>query len=224
MKKFYALPVYVLLALVLMLSACATSSDDIDDDIVPPTEVSVSQVDNTMLVTWNAVTDSRLSGYYVYRATGNARMAIINDTMISISGELSYTDEEVTSNETYFYAVAAAEGVHTVGHLSEIYEVQFVYDELAIPSGLTATASGTAVELSWVSSTEDNLDGYNIYRSTVSGSGFSKLNTTLVNTQPYLDDTITLYQDYYYKITAVNTVNEETEASSEVSINVHITE
>ena len=45
------------------------------------------------------------------------------------------------------------------------------------PSGLICIAGNTTVDISWEASGASNLAGYNIYRSTSSGSGYSKIAT-----------------------------------------------
>jgi fibronectin type 3 domain-containing protein len=51
--------------------------------------------------------------------------------------------------------------------------------------------------------------GYNIYRSTTSGSGYTMINTSLDGTPAYTDSTVASGQTYYYVATAVNASSEE---------------
>ncbi|MBN1787971.1 MAG: fibronectin type III domain-containing protein [Sedimentisphaerales bacterium] len=72
----------------------------------------------------------------------------------------------------------------------------------AAPTGLVASTGYTIVELDWDDNSDPNLDGYNIYRSETSGSGYTKLNTDLLTSSDYNDSSILLGETYYYVVTA----------------------
>lgn len=87
----------------------------------------------------------------------------------------------------------------------------------AIPTGLKAEPNATKVILEWNENTEPDLAGYNIYRSVTSGTGYSKLNSTLL-TSPYFADIYIIYgKKFYYVVKAVDTSNNESYASQEVT-------
>lgn len=86
------------------------------------------------------------------------------------------------------------------------------------PTNLIATAaSSSQIDLAWTATMESDLAGYNIYRSTTSGSGFSKINTSLVTGASHVDTGLTSGTTYYYKITAEDTSGNESGYSSEVN-------
>jgi fibronectin type 3 domain-containing protein len=72
------------------------------------------------------------------------------------------------------------------------------------------------VALSWDASTS-TVSGYNIYRSTTSGSGYAKLNTTLLITLVYTDSTVVNGKTYFYVATAVDSGGNESVDSNEAS-------
>lgn len=81
-------------------------------------------------------------------------------------------------------------------------------------------AQPVPVELEWDPNTETDLAGYNIYRSTQSGSGYVRLNGILISSTSYSDDTIAAGQTYYYVCTAVNNADLESGFSNEVPYTV----
>lgn len=85
------------------------------------------------------------------------------------------------------------------------------------PEGLTATGGSSMVVLDWNDNNESDLAGYNVYRSTTSGSGYSKLNTSLLTESDYNDSNVALSSTYYYVVTAEDTNSIETVYSSEVT-------
>jgi len=77
-----------------------------------------------------------------------------------------------------------------------------------------------SVQLEWDSNSEPDLAGYNIYRSSQSGFGYVRLNSTLIVGTTYTDTTIEAGQTYYYVSTAVNTSDLESGFSNEVPYTV----
>ena len=85
------------------------------------------------------------------------------------------------------------------------------------PTGLTVILPGEAnVPLDWNDNSEGDLAGYNVYRSETSGSGYSKLNSSLLTSSDYTDNITTHDTTYYYVVTAVDTNSNESDDSNEV--------
>jgi len=79
----------------------------------------------------------------------------------------------------------------------------------------TATAPQHSVTLSWNTSTSSDVAGYNIYRGTVSGGPYTRINSTL-NTAPYYSDsTVQAGQTYYFVTTAVDSSGLESSYSNQ---------
>jgi hypothetical protein len=87
----------------------------------------------------------------------------------------------------------------------------------AAPTGFTATAGNQIVSLNWNDNSESDMNGYNVYRSTTSGSGYIKLNGSLLITSDYNDNYVTNGTTYYYVVTAVDAAGHESVNSSQVS-------
>jgi hypothetical protein len=93
----------------------------------------------------------------------------------------------------------------------------------AAPTGLSTSLKGIDADINWNDNTETDLAGYNIYRSTTSGSGYTKLNDTMIVNSEYLDNTTVAGTTYYYKVKAVDTSWNESNDSSEVSVAIPVT-
>jgi hypothetical protein len=82
-------------------------------------------------------------------------------------------------------------------------------------SGTGVTPTQHSVALTWNASTSA-VAGYNAYRTSVSGSGYSKMNSSLVGGLSYIDSTVQGSQTYYYVTTAVDSSGNESGYSNEV--------
>lgn len=87
----------------------------------------------------------------------------------------------------------------------------------ATPKSPCAIAASGVVTLDWEDNSEADLAGYNLYRSTTTGGGSSKLNSELLIRSSYTDSSIINGTTYYYRVTAVDTSLNESAKSSEMS-------
>jgi hypothetical protein len=69
---------------------------------------------------------------------------------------------------------------------------------------VVSATSGHSVVLNWTASTSAGVTGYDVYRSTVNGSGYIKLNSAPIGGLTYTDATVASGTTYYYVATAVN--------------------
>ena len=69
---------------------------------------------------------------------------------------------------------------------------------------LSITVTSHSVLLTWDASTSQDVIGYNAYRGTTSGGPYTKLNSSLISSTSYLDQSVQSGNTYYYVTTAVN--------------------
>lgn len=81
-------------------------------------------------------------------------------------------------------------------------------------TGSGASATQHSVDLSW--GTSSGAVGYNIYRGTVSGGPYSKINSSANASAAYVDSTVVSGQTYYYVATAVDSSSNESGYSNQV--------
>ena len=90
----------------------------------------------------------------------------------------------------------------------------------AAPLGLTALGADQQVELAWEANAEEDLAGYNLYRSEVTPveAGGSPVNgADLISGEAYTDAGLANGTTYYYAVTAVDASGNESALSAEVS-------
>lgn len=175
---------------------------------------------NPTSLNFGSVTDgsSATQGFTVTN-TGNSNVAIsgLNLTgtgysILSGAGAVTLSPNQSTSVSVQFAPTTAGSANGGVNILSN-----------ATGSASSVSLSGTGVApnvqhnvgLNWGASTS-TVAGYNVYRSTVSGSSYAKVNSTLVAGLSYTDATVQSGQTYYYVATAVDGTGNESVYSNEV--------
>src|ERR1700722_4417459 len=89
-------------------------------------------------------------------------------------------------------------------------------------TGVNFTAASNAphaVSLNWSASTS-KVSGYNVYRSNSSGSGFVKINSSLVTTTTFEDLSVTNGNTYFYVTTSVDSTGDESSHSNQVTVTI----
>ena len=95
---------------------------------------------------------------------------------------------------------------------------------LSVPLAGTGLAPlAHSVDIAWDASTSVTLQGYNVYRSTVSGGPYSKISPTVAtSTLLFTDTTPVSGKQYFYVITAVDTSGVESAASTQVAVTIPV--
>jgi hypothetical protein len=88
------------------------------------------------------------------------------------------------------------------------------------PEGLTLSSTGDSVTVEWNKNSEPDIRGYFIYRNSVSGEPYHKLNPTPCPDTFYIDTTVTSGETYYYTVSAVVKSGAESYLSLEDTITV----
>ncbi|MGB8476021.1 MAG: choice-of-anchor D domain-containing protein [Candidatus Acidiferrum sp.] len=83
-------------------------------------------------------------------------------------------------------------------------------------SGTGVDAVQHSVVLNWNASTS-TVSGYNVYRSTLSGGPYTKVNSSLVTALTFADSTVQSGTTYYYVTTAVDSSGAESAYSNQVA-------
>ena len=86
-------------------------------------------------------------------------------------------------------------------------------------SGTGVTSAQHSVELTWGASSS-SVSGYNVYRGTVSGGAYTKINSSLIAQLSYTDANVQNGSTYYYVTTAVDSTGSESTYSNQVSASI----
>lgn len=83
-------------------------------------------------------------------------------------------------------------------------------------TGSGAAAGSHSVALTWNASSSGAVIGYNIYRGTVAGGPYSKINTSIESSTAFSDTAVSGGKTYYYVVTSVDGGGNESGYSSQV--------
>jgi hypothetical protein len=143
---------------------------------------------------------------------------------VTLSGAASSTATTSSSGTYTFAGLANGNYAVTPSHTGYTFSPasQNATINAANVTGVDFTAtilSTHSVMLSWNASTS-MIAGYNVYRSTVNGGGFTKLNSSLVTLLTYTDTTVQNGTTYFYMTTAVDPSDNESEGSNQASATI----
>ena len=134
------------------------------------------------------------------------------------SDSREYVDEGLRSLTEYGYAVSAFDGAGNESGQSAVSRART--EGIAVPSGVRAEDGIGRIGLSWESVGDEELIGYNVYRSERPDLEFERLDSGLGSfttaRTSFVDSNLTAGERYYYKVSSVSSVF-ESELSSYVS-------
>ncbi|HQK93514.1 MAG TPA: SUMF1/EgtB/PvdO family nonheme iron enzyme [Armatimonadota bacterium] len=189
--------------------------------IPPPHGLAAVGSSNRVDLTWVEPSDtSNVAGYAVYRTLESGRnYTRINAALVAV-GTATYADTTVTNGTPYYYVVrSVAPGGQESANSNEASATpEAGVTVVPPPRNLTATGGNGRVDLQWTAPTSTSgISGYAVYRSTTSGSGYTRVNATLVavGTNAYADTTVTNGTPYYYVVRSVAPGGQESANSNE---------
>jgi hypothetical protein len=83
-------------------------------------------------------------------------------------------------------------------------------------SASQSSSSPYSVGLNWTASVS-TVSGYNVYRGTTNGGPYTKLNSSLITSLSYTDNTVGSGETYYYVSTSVNSSGVESSYSNQAT-------
>ncbi len=183
---------------------------------LPPTGLTATPGNSIVSLDWNDNNETDLRGYNVYRSlSSESGYAKLNGSFLTSS---NYTDSTANGGRIYYYFVTAIDTSNNESNDSNVVSATPT-DTIApaAPTGLTATAGNQTVSLDWFDNNESDMNGYNVYRSTTSGGPYTKLNGALLANSAYTDNSVVNGTTYYYVVTAVDIVSNESGYPTQVS-------
>ncbi len=86
-----------------------------------------------------------------------------------------------------------------------------------VPSGVVAVAGAGSVGVDWADGPEADLAGYDVYRGSVAGGPYVKVNASRLTVSAFTDSGVSAGQSYFYVVRAVDVAGNQSANSVEVS-------
>ncbi|HVF89175.1 MAG TPA: fibronectin type III domain-containing protein [Blastocatellia bacterium] len=198
---------------------------------LPPGRPSVDrESQDAVAISWPVpeadVTGSRpasVVGYNLYRRTGRKKQPAepLNSEPLS---EPRFSDTKFQYGADYIYvARALSQGANGLIESADSEPLAFTpIDRFApgAPDPVSIASANGVISLFWPTSPERDVIGYNIYRSLSADApaeGWTKLNAQPLSPVTFRDDRVVLDTRYFYRVTAVDRFDNESEPSKVVS-------
>jgi len=164
-------------------------------------------------LTWSGSFGSGEAGRYrIFRGSGEAM-----PERLAESDKPEYLDTAVDFGSPYRYFVQGLAGELRQSEISAIAGItpMDVFPP-SVPAELMAVAGVNSIELAWRPNTEEDLAGYQVYRST--GGGAPERIAGPVDAPNFSDRTVEIGKKYSYTITAVDRTGNESAHSAAVEV------
>jgi len=178
-----------------------------------PYSISLDWNDNTI--------DPDLASYKVYRSTTGGFVPGIENFINEVASS-SYTDTGLDPDTTYYYRVTAVDTSNNESDPSEQASATTLQPDTTPPSAPTwltaSTVSSDRIDLDWNDNAESDIAVYKVYRS--NDDGFIPDISNFLGesiTSSYQDTGLSSETTYYYKVTAVDTSDNESDPSEQAS-------
>jgi rhamnogalacturonan endolyase len=189
----------------------------IPDSLWPPSaprNLTSEDFNERVRLFWDPNVEVDLEGYNLYRSKAEeGPFSMINDTLLTTE---FYLDTLVLNDTSYYYYVTAIDTAGNESDPSNIHLARPTYRP-DYPTGIFTRSDSRANLIVWNEVNEDDIVGYNIYRSLNALIDFTKLNTEVITETYYEDSTTSSGIMYYYYVVSVNDVEIESFSSEVVT-------
>lgn len=194
--------------------------------LLGPLDVQAKSTEKGVELNWRMnPDDTGAFTYSVYRSPdpdgSYLRLNLAPLTYVSDSATMdttgSFVDTTAQTGRTYYYSVVSADYAgNESSHDSPVTAELFDVIPPRIPQNVFANPSDLGITVTWDTVTGDDIDGYNIFRSSDPDSFFVKLNAILLpaDTGFYEDKSANLVDRFFYRVTSVDRAGNESEKSA----------
>ncbi|MRR16957.1 MAG: hypothetical protein EG826_10920, partial [Deltaproteobacteria bacterium] len=186
----------------------------VGDVLLPdaPLNLAAYASGSNIVLNWDAAAEQDLSGYAVYRKDGPDW---IRRNPAALSAANTYTDAGLV-NGSYIYRVTAIDAAGNESPPSNEAQAMVNIDPPQPPLSLSLSviARGGALSAAWTYGGQAPM-ACNLYRGVTSGGPYIKINGILITADTFLDDNLTNGTTYYYVVTAIDALGNESAYSPE---------
>jgi fibronectin type 3 domain-containing protein len=177
---------------------------------LPAPTLAVAPTPQGYRLTWND--EGPGMTYRVFRQGAPEQAPV----QVGTSDKPEYVDTSALWDTPHIYSVVAVKGAAESPISNRVTVSEHDKYAPAVPTGLTALATGGSIELSWIRNSEADLQGYILYRS-ANGGPFERLGA-ITNLPAYTDLKVQHGVTYRYEVSAIDRANNESGKSDPVEV------
>jgi hypothetical protein len=152
---------------------------------------------SSLLLSWSPNNSPDFSNYKIYLGTESG----VYDTVLT-STDTIFTVSGLIEGNLYYIGVSVLDQDGYESLIVERSGVPFAFP--LAPEGFTANPQWHQVECFWLNNGENDLLGYNLYRSDIEGQLGTKLNQNILQDTTYVDASAGNGIYYYYTVSALD--------------------
>jgi hypothetical protein len=199
----------------------------------PPTDLNIELSNDAIKLTWQAPTanldtssPAAAIGYNIYR---RAKKDPLPDKPLNMTpiNKTTFEDRQFKFGPEYIYVVRSlSQGKEHIIESPNSQEASVKAIDTfapATPANVTGAAAAGVVNLFWPANKERDLKGYNVYRGerrTQAREEWSKLTPMPITTTTFRDEKAPIGKTYFYFITAIDEVGNESAPSEGTEVEV----
>ena len=192
---------------------------------LPPEEVTASVFQDRIEVKWKPPSQNidhsspaNAKAFNIYRIDSDEKPLRLNERPVK---EEKYDDRQIVFGQTYMYFVRASATESSPYLESEdSMKAEILAEDTFAPSppkGLISVTGQDFISLSWDLNTENDLDGYRVWRREEGKKEFITISPGILKENAYIDRAVKREQEYDYSVTALDSSGNESQKSEIVS-------
>ncbi len=184
-----------------------------DDPPLPPGEVIADNIEGRYVNVNCGISPSLDAANYIFYRSEEGQKPV--KLRSQIKAPFLYSDTSVQKGNSYIYSVFTEDTAKNVSVSAAADTIRFVdFSPPTAVKNLNATITEKGIELNWEQVIDFDMAGYNVYRAKIPNGIYEKLNSSPFNELTFIDTTGN--KEYFYKVLAVDTSGNESEAESYV--------
>jgi hypothetical protein len=168
-----------------------------------PVEITTSSLPSGQVAVAYSTTLAAIDGISPYKWSITSGALPAGLTLTAGTGAISGSP---TTSGTFSFTVHVADSASSPTSASRTLNIA------------VAAASTYSVMLKWTASPSPGVSGYNVYRCTTTGTGYTKINSSVVSGLTYTDATVVNGVTYYYVTTSENASGDQSSYSEQVKM------
>lgn len=190
------------------LMATTLAGKKIDNSLIPPSEIYVTNVKATQATLQWQSNANNIDGYRVYKATEPLLLFSKKSLVSEVLNKTSFIDTALQKGTKYYYSVSSFNKTGESSISNNIVVAQTLSNKKQVPNKPTnlilSNIKTDQITINWTDKS-DNEDGFYIYRSE---SNFAKdsilVGFTSPNNTAFVDRGLSAEKYYYYTVIAYN--------------------